>query len=391
MAAVEERPTGRYARSRFQWRPSHRLVDAFIVVSIAAISVADLLIGSPDMMLALCARLCASAALWWRRRHPYVTYAVVISFVVLSTFAFEMNSLAIALVVAVYSIAKYGTMSRSLPAAAAAFVILLIPLIIEWVGVEEVVAVAAWILVPWLLGDRVRLMAERRAALLERIDDLEFDNDRRTREAITQERLRFARELHDVVSHSVSAIMLNAGGARSSSIEMDDDVRELFTTIELTARRELGEIRQLLHALRTGSDLADAGPSVHLMDVGQLADRHCVDDMEVRVTYGGSPRPLSPSVELAGYRIIHEALTNARTHGDATIATVDITFDDRSVRIAVRDNGGPSGSSEPSGLGLIGMRERVDLLSGTFKAGPTDDGFEVHAEIPATTQSAVLS
>jgi len=250
--------------------------------------------------------------------------------------------------------------------------------------------VAASVLVPWLLGDRVRLIADRRAALLQRIDDLEFDNQRSTREAITQERLRFARELHDVVSHSISAIMLNAGGARSSSIDMDDDVRELFSTIELTARRELGEIRQLLHALRTGSDLADAGPSVHLMDVSQLADRHRVDGVEVRIDYVGHPRPLSPNVELAGYRIIHEALSNARSHGEATVVTVHIVFTDRSVRIAVIDNGGPTATPEPFGLGLIGMRERVDLLSGTFKAGPTTEGFEVHAEIPAAVRDPVL-
>lgn len=155
----------------------------------------------------------------------------------------------------------------------------------------------------------------------------------------------------------------------------------MFATIEQTARQELAEIRQLLRALRTEGDPADVGPSVHLCDIGALARRHQVDGFTVEIEYAGDPRVLSSNVELAGYRIIHEALFNARRHGNADGAQVRIDFASDRVSIVVADNGSTS-KKTTGGLGLVGMRERAELLNGTFSAGPSETGWEVHATLP---------
>jgi signal transduction histidine kinase len=202
--------------------------------------------------------------------------------------------------------------------------------------------------------------------------------------AVTQERTRIARELHDIVSHSISVITIQTQAVRKRigpehAAEIDDLHR-----IEGTARQAMAEMRRLLGVLRTEDDPLALAPQPGLDQLPRLiADtRSAGVPVELRIT--GEPAPLPPGVDLAAYRIVQEALTNVRKHAAGTRATVVLRYGDGGLVVSVDDDGpdSPSGSDHP-GHGLIGMRERIALYGGTVHAGRKPaGGFSVHATLP---------
>jgi signal transduction histidine kinase len=195
--------------------------------------------------------------------------------------------------------------------------------------------------------------------------------------AVNDERLRIARELHDIVAHSMSLIAVKAGIANHIADQRPEEARDALRVIESTSRSTLNEMRQMLGVLR--SETSDLAPAPGLADLPELAER--ARHAGVSVTMNAPAEPLPSGLEMSVYRIVQEALTNVVKHAGPVSCAVEVTTSEREVRISVVDSG--PGGTPGSGHGLIGMRERVTMYGGTFSAGPAPTGgFAVSASIP---------
>jgi len=233
-------------------------------------------------------------------------------------------------------------------------------------------------LVALLLARRARSAAEAE----ERAARLEHDQEERARAAAADERARIARELHDVIAHSVSVMTVQAGAAR---LLLDGDphrAAEPLRAVEETGRQALAEMRRLLGVLRDDAGEPELVPQPGLKDLPTLATTIREAGLEVTMTVEGQQRPLPAGVELAAYRILQEALTNTLKHAGAARAQVTVRYAPDSVTLEVRDDG-HTPPADGRGHGLLGMRERAVLYGGELEAGPLPGGgFSVRARLP---------
>ncbi|MFB6570410.1 sensor histidine kinase [Streptomyces noursei] len=262
-----------------------------------------------------------------------------------------------------------------------------------WAVVFFMVLLTVPFVLAWVLGDSVRTRRAYWAQLEEKASRLEKEREAQARIAVAAERARIARELHDVVAHNVSVMVVQADGAAYVLDAAPEQARQALETISGTGRQALAEMRRLLGVLRTGEQ-AEGGEYVPQPGVEQLADlidqvRGAGLPVDFRVV--GEPRPLPSSVELTAYRIVQEALTNARKHGGPDVsATVRLTYRDDDLDLLVEDDGRgaqhdlyEAGGADGLGHGLIGMRERVGMVGGILDAGPRPGGgFRVNAVLP---------
>jgi signal transduction histidine kinase len=209
-------------------------------------------------------------------------------------------------------------------------------------------------------------------------------------DAAKGERADIARELHDIVSHSVSVIAVQAESATYTTPELSPQAREGFQQIAKSSREALNELRQMLNVLRSESEAAEAiAPPPTLERIEDLLERHRSAGGTAELRTHGSRTRIAASVELSAYRIVQEALTNARRHAAGAHSVVEISYGPDKLTVQVTDDGpgSPSGDGVPDGHGLIGMRERVTMLGGRFFAGPgLGGGFLVRAELPTSPQ-----
>jgi len=235
----------------------------------------------------------------------------------------------------------------------------------------------------WLAGRAVRSRSRLTAELHEAALRLHEQREAEAHAAVAEERRRIAREMHDVVAHSVSTMVIQAGGARRILGRDPARAVEAAALIERTGREALGEMRQLLGILHAGEDLATLAPQPTLLELDTLAERSRAAGLPVELAVEGERRELPPGVDLAAYRVIQEALTNALKHGGGS-ASVRVRYEGEDLRIEVTDTGsGKAGAVAGSGQGLRGMRERVRVYGGELHAGPRPDGgFEVRAHLP---------
>ena len=234
----------------------------------------------------------------------------------------------------------------------------------------------------WFAGDRTRLRRERIAELEERARNAEREAERERRLAAAEERMRIARDLHDSAGHAISVILVQAGAARVLQERDPAGARVAIETVEEVARDTLGEIDQLVRALRDDLPPGEVEPPPGLAALDALAERSRASGLDVTVTVEGSRRPLSPAVDQAAYRILQEALTNAAWHGRGS-ADVAIEFAPSSLEIAVTNPAAPdSPARDGGGHGIVGMRERAQLLGGTLEAGADNGAFRLRARLP---------
>jgi signal transduction histidine kinase len=245
--------------------------------------------------------------------------------------------------------------------------------------------------ISWLVGYvlRERLerteAAEQRAALVEqRAALVERDRMMTARVAAAEERTRIARELHDVVAHAVSMMVLQVGAVRHRmTLDDGEDPRETLENAEQAGRRALAEMRRLLVAMRQDDDQPELLPTRGLDDLATLTDEVRGAGLDVRLHVHGDTVPLPPGLDLSAYRIVQEALTNTLKHAHASRAVVEVTYGCGDIEIVVSDDGRGPTSSDGRGHGLVGISERVRLYGGDMTAGASaTGGFEVRARIP---------
>ncbi|MFD3696326.1 sensor histidine kinase [Streptomyces sp. NPDC058646] len=253
-------------------------------------------------------------------------------------------------------------------------------------GIAQEPFVALTAVTAWLIGNSVH---QARA----HTEDL---HARAAVQAVTAERLRIAREMHDTVAHSIGIIALQAGAAARVVGTQPERAREAMLTVEQAGRETLAGLRRMLGALRQADQHDRAGgrtgpahgpaplqPAAGLADVEQLAARTTAAGVRVEVRWRGRRRPLPAEVDLAAFRIVQESVTNAVRHSGSDSCRVDVDYGEEELTVEVSDRGAGGGTGTDSGYGLAGMRERVALLHGDFTAGPRPGGgFRVAARIP---------
>ena len=235
----------------------------------------------------------------------------------------------------------------------------------------------------WLAGDWWR---ERRTQAAVRSEAEALEHDDRVRRAVLDERRRLARELHDVVAHSVGIMVVQAGGARQVLDSSPERARAALQTVESTGREALTELRRLLDLLADdrGPEAA-LEPHPTLSDVDLMVARLRDAGMPVRLQVEGQPRDMPDGLSTTAYRIVQEALTNAMKHADGAQTSVVINYATDEIVLEVTDEGPPPARapSTPSGRGLTGMRERAEACGGTLEAGPREGrGFAIEARLP---------
>jgi signal transduction histidine kinase len=223
-----------------------------------------------------------------------------------------------------------------------------------------------------------------------RADRAEAELDRQSSQAAERERIRIARELHDVVAHHVSLIAVQAEAAASLLPGRPDQARRSVEVIGDTARQALTELRRLLGVLRRPSARPETTPSASLGDLGEVLDQVRGAGLPVDFEVTGTPVPLAPGVDLTAYRIVQEALTNTIRHAHAARAAVRLCYEPGYITVSVTDSGRTSRPPETvplltgAGLGLAGIAERVASCGGNLTVGPTQvDGFAVTARLPS--------
>ncbi|NUV69778.1 sensor histidine kinase [Streptomyces sp. CAI-121] len=245
----------------------------------------------------------------------------------------------------------------------------------------------------WVLGDSLRTRRAYFDQLEERAARLEREREAQSKVAVAAERARIARELHDVVAHNVSVMVVQADGAAYVMDTAPDQAKQALETISGTGRQALAEMRRLLGVLRTG-DAPESGEYVPQPDVEQIEDLVAQvrqTGLEVDFKVEGTPRPLPSGVELTAYRVVQEALTNTRKHGGPDAgASVRLVYFDDGLGLLIEDDGRGAahelyedGGADGAGHGMIGMRERVGMVGGTLDAGPRPGGgFRISALLP---------
>lgn len=243
----------------------------------------------------------------------------------------------------------------------------------------------------WVLGDSLRTRRAYYAELEERAARLERERAAQSQATIAAERARIARELHDVVAHNVSVMVVQADGAAYVLDTAPEQTRQALETISGTGRQALTEMRRLLGVLRGEDGGSDYVPQPSVEQLTDLVEQVRGTGLPVEFTVEGTPRPLPSGVELTAYRIVQEALTNTRKHGGPHVgATVQLTYAEDALVLLAEDDGRGSreelyegGGVDGLGHGLVGMRERIGMVGGRLEAGPRlGGGFRVCAELP---------
>jgi signal transduction histidine kinase len=393
-------------RSRLP-RPDPLVADGLLALVAAGLALAELqsFPSSRDRStLNIMLVLLQTLPLAFRRRAPFTVFAIAaVALAVQGSLEFRGPLFAfLAFNLAVYSLAAYGERRLAVRGVAVWACLLTVRLgyviVTRWpqvtiTGLRDVVDDYVLLAAAWTLGEGVRQRRVHAAELEDRAAHLEREREEKARQAAIQERLRIARELHDVVAHSLSVIGVQAGAARLV-LDTDPDptrTREAVAAIEATANRAMAEMRRALGILRdTEPSGAALAPLPGLGQLPALLDQLRRSGLPVELTVEGTPRPLAASIDLSLYRIVQEALTNALKHAGAAHAEVVVCYGTHDITVEVADDGRgpPPSAAGAQGAGMIGMRERVTLFGGELQVGPRPlGGYAVRVCLPTSAEA----
>lgn len=375
-------------------------IDVALAAGIAVIQVAGTYLAGrhqverePFDVLAGVLLAAGPAALIVRRRFPVAVYATAFaSTLAYVSLGYPRGPVFFGLIVAFLTVVLAGHRVVGWVGLAAGYVAFLAVDVVfqdaDPPGWIPAVGLAAWLLVLAAAGEGIRI---RRL----RAEETARTREEEARRRAGEERLRIARELHDVLAHNISLINVQAGVALHLMDEQPDQARTALTAIKAASKDALGELRSVLDVLRmTGpggrsisemDEGAPRTPTAGLGDLDRLVAGATAAGVDVRVVTAGPPRPLPPSVDLAAFRIVQEALTNVTRHAGQATATISLTYADGGLTVSVEDDGrGMNGAGAGNGNGIQGMKERAAALGGELEAGPRPGGgFRVTASLPA--------
>jgi signal transduction histidine kinase len=376
----------------------HYWFDALLVVGLG-VSIAGAVVGQgrtngPEgpMWLDIVLALCIVGPLFLRRRFPFGAPLGVGAGVVVASFAdkslvpFDFIAF-LAGCAAVFLLAQLRDPRQAVAGLAMA------------VGVEAVVVhndprgqfgqlvfVSLIFIIVWVVGFSLgRTFAEADKAR-ERAVRAEREREERARIAVAEERARIARELHDVVGHSVSVMTVQASGVRRLLRPDQEREREALLTVERTGREALAEMRRMVGVLRRPEEAPALAPQPSLEHLERLVEQARESGLPVDLRVEGDPVDLPAGVDLTAYRLVQEGLTNALKHARATHALVLVNYGDGAIEVTVSDDGRGVGNGDGGGHGLVGMRERVSVYGGELDAGPQPGGgYRLRAKLPVTS------
>jgi signal transduction histidine kinase len=249
----------------------------------------------------------------------------------------------------------------------------------------DTVADAALVVAVLLLAETLRTRRAWLAEVRERIRRTEAEREREAQLRVEQERLRIARELHDVLAHTITVIGVQAGVAAEAFADSPDEVKASLRTIREKSRESLAELRATVGVLRDSGEVAPRSPAPGLSRLEDLVRTAADAEVGVEVSVSGMPRPLPAIVDLTAYRIVQEALTNVVRHSGASAAQVSIVYEPDELVVQVDDDGQGATPTELAGYGVTGMRERAAAIGGRLEVGPAPNpsrGFRVRAWLP---------
>jgi signal transduction histidine kinase len=366
--------------------------DVALAVAVVALGQSEVWLRDdvqPRPAAAVC-EIVLGAALAWRRVAPTTTVAVVAVASTLEAVAgvplqAPLNPV-IASVIAAYSLFVHASAHRAVAGGG----LLLAAIATQSASQHQELGSFAWATVLMAgvaaVGWTVRSRTERVGHLEQEALDLERAREEQAREAVAQERARLARELHDVVSHSISVIAIQAQAVQRRLGPGHEQEVEDLRAVESTARQAMVEMRRLLGVLRADGESLPLAPQPGLAQLPALVDRATKAGLQVEVRTTGTPAPLPAGLDLTAYRVVQEALTNTLKHAAARTASVALGYTPDELRLTVEDDGcgeGAANAHPGQGHGLIGMAERVSFYGGRLHTGPLDGrGFRVDVRLP---------
>lgn len=382
------------------WDP--RLVDGLVVVLVGVAGLGGLLAprtfgaeaGGP-WLLPLLLVLTQAGALWWRRHQPLVVLAVTLTALLLAQAVGDVNAASLfGPHAASYAVAAYAGRDRALLGLGVLVVAAgLDGAVVQWLadalpyGPVLLGPSGVLVLLAWGTGRYVQVRRAYLETVLAYTHQLEHDREEQTRRAVREERRRIARDLHDQVAHHLGVISLQTSAAQRWLGRDQDRTATALASAEQASRTALETMPALLQALRADDPDTSRAPQPTLADVDQLLEQVRAAGVAVEFAVDGDPQDLHPAVELTAYRVIQESLTNVIKHAGPATVTVRMHYGPRQLELEVEDDGHGAAAtgSHGAGLGLVGMRERVELLAGQLVFGPREGGgFHVRATLPAT-------
>ena len=334
-----------------------------------------------------------SAPLALRRVFPATVFGIVLgSWVVDRALDYPESLATFGVLVAFYTIGTELPRRRSFYIGGLSALFVLFWTTLGTITLESVTAVSIATttiatVTPLLVGREMRTRRERAEELQQKVANAERERRESARRAVEEERARIARELHDVVAHQMTVMTIQAEGARRIAKDADPRIQEALDTIKATGHSALVEMRRMVGLLReTEGHSPDLAPLPRLTNLSSLVEKVRSAGVPVELSVEGEVRSLADGVELSAYRIVQESLTNAVQHGGPGVsAEVAVSYGDDALDVMVIDDGrgAAAASSNGGGNGLVGMRERVAVLGGSFEAGAKPGGgYRVHASIP---------
>jgi signal transduction histidine kinase len=403
------------------WLRAHpRAADALLLSPILAMAFLGAYIDRPHTtapiierpydLLGLVLLLTVMVPVIWRRRAPRLVLAVSVAATVpLLALGYSDHGAAFATLLALYTVAAHCERRPALIALGWTCAIM-VPLLVagifyegEQLPLSVFIANIVILATAWLIGDTIRNRRQLVEVLRLRAETAERQRDEEARRAVLAERARIAREMHDIVAHGMSVMIVQAGGARRILAKHPDQATEALASIERTGREAMAEMRRLLGVLRDDEaitapgaananaviDLGSGPPAPLAPQPGLTSVPHLVEQwndagLPVTCRIGASPEEVPGSVDVSAYRLIQEALTNVSKHAGPATATVQVAIEGDRLDIRVDDDGrGAAAAGAEQGHGLLGMQERVAVFDGTVTAGPRPGGgWSVHASLP---------
>ena len=327
----------------------------------------------------------ASGALIWRRYKPLVVLGVTLVASILSWGLCDAHCHVFAMMFSLYSVGRYATNDQwSYYGVGATLALAGIGDFINGKTIADIGGALLIVFLVWYMGRRIRIRGDYLRLLEERAEHLEREQASEASRAVAEERTRIARELHDVVAHKVSLMTVQAGAAKTVAADDPKGASRAMEAVEKAGRQALDELRHLMGILRPETDVDGIGPQPGLADIPRLIEQLREAGLDISLTMDGVQTDLPARLDLSTYRIVQEALTNVLKHAGPNARTdVRLSTKNHRIGIEVLDQGQGATILPGTGHGIAGMRERVQLLGGSFEAGPRPDGgFQVVAHLP---------